>query len=451
MDGSTPAADAATERVAAWLGTNLGGTVTSISRQARWRPVWFATVERGDGPLEVCVRGERTDMPLIFPLQHEMRFQRVLHDHGIPVAEVYGWIDDPAAYVMANVPGEQHFATTSDDDRRAAVDDYLHVLARLHALPIEPFAAADIAGAGTSDDPALLGLRRYAEVFRSTTRHPEPFMEFCLGWLRRNPPDARGRRAPVVWDSGQFHHRGGRILAVLDLELGHVGDPMMDLAGWRMRDTIVGYGDFRDLYRRYEEVGGMPVDLDAIARHHLAFSLTNQLVFGAAIRDHVPGSDLMTNLQWCCETNLFATEALAEMLGIELPTAELPEPAPSGSATAFAYLVATLGGVRPAEEYDAYQVRTGFRLARHVQRRDEIGAALEAADLDDLQPLLGHRPATAADGERELQAFVVADTAGRYDRPLVELFHRRNLRAQMLLGPAGSAMTRHLAIQPLFP
>lgn len=440
---------AATERVATWLTAHLG-PVQAIARQARWRPVWFATVDRDGEPLEVCVRGERTDMPLIFPLRHEMRFQQLLHEHGIPVAELYGWIDDPAAYVMAKVPGEQDFASASDAERDAAVDDYLQILARLHTLPLQPFAEAGIAGTTPDADPALTGLRRYEEVFRTTTRHPEPFMEFCLGWLRRNPPDSRGRRSPIVWDSGQFHHRDGRITAVLDLELGHVGDPMMDLAGWRMRDTIVHYGDFRELYRRYEELGGVAVDLDAIARHHLAFALTNQLVFGAAIRDPIPQSDLMTNLQWCCETNLFATEALAELLDVELPTVETPEAAPSGSATAFTYLVGVLGGIRSEDPYLAYQVRSGFRLARHLQRRDEIAEATEAADLDDLRSLLGHRPATAADGERELQAFVLADTDGAHDRQLVELFHRRNLRAQTLLGPAGSAMTRHLPIQPLF-
>jgi aminoglycoside phosphotransferase (APT) family kinase protein len=442
--------DAATERVAAWLSANLG-PVRAIARQPRWRPVWFATVECDGQPLEVCVRGERTDMPLIFPLRHEMRFQQLLHDHGIPVAEVFGWIDDPAAYVMAKVPGEQHFGTTPDAEREAAVDHYLQILVQLHALPLQPFVDAGIAGSEPGADPALTGLRRYEEVSRTTTRHPEPFMEFCLGWLRRNPPDSRGRRAPIVWDSGQFHHQGGRITAVLDLEIGHVGDPMMDLAGWRMRDTIVRYGDFRELYRRYEQLGGVPIDLDAIARHHLAFSLTNQLVFGAAIRDPIPQSDLMTNLQWCCETNLFTTEALAELLDIELPTVDLPEAAPSGSATAFEYLVGVLGGVRSEDPYLSYQMRSGFRLARHLQRRDEIAAATEAADLDDLRSLLGHRPATPADGERELQAYVLADTEGAHDRELVELFHRRNLRAQMLLGPAGSAMTRHLPIQPLFP
>lgn len=447
MDVAAVPPDAATERVAAWLEANLG-PVISIARQPRWRPVWFATVHAAGRSVEVCVRGTRTDMPHIFPLRHEMRFQELLHEHGIPVAEVHGWIDDPAAYVMAAVPGEQHFASTPDTERVAVVDDYLRILARLHALPLEPFEDAGIAGTEPGADPALVGLRRYEEVFRTTTRHPEPFMEFCLGWLRRNPPQARGRRAPVVWDSGQFHHRGGRITAVLDLELGHVGDPMMDLAGWRMRDTIVHYGDFRELYRRYEDVGGVPVDLDAIARHHLAFALTNQLVFGAAIRDPVPGSDLMTNLQWCCETNLFATEALAELLDLELPTVDLPAPAPSGSATAFQYLVGVLGRVRSDDPFTAYELRTGFRLARHLQRRDEIAEATEAADLDDLRPLLGHRPATPAEGERDLQAYVLADE-GAHDRELVELFHRRNLRAQMLLGPAGSAMTRHLPIQPL--
>ena len=50
--------------------------------------------------------------------------------------------------------------------------------------------------------------------------------------------------------------------------------------------------------------------------------------------------------------------------------------------------------------------------------------------------------------EIEAQRFVLADAdTGRYDDALVQVFHKRNLRAQMLLGPAGSAMARHLPIQ----
>ena len=63
----------------------------------------------------------------------------------------------------------------------------------------------------------------------------------------------------------------------------------------------------------------------------------------------------------------------------------------------------------------------------------------------------GARPHDWRDGEAKLEAFVRADTAGHHDTELVRLFHKRNLRAQMLLGPANSAMTHHHAIQKFRP
>jgi hypothetical protein len=79
-----------TALVRAWLEANLGRVVW-VERQPRWRPVWFADVEAPDGVLRVCVRGERTDMPLIFPLDHEARLQSVMHDHGIPTTTSTSW------------------------------------------------------------------------------------------------------------------------------------------------------------------------------------------------------------------------------------------------------------------------------------------------------------------------------------------------------------------------
>jgi len=450
---SGPGESEQTARVRAWLEAELGHVVR-IERQGRWRPVWFADVLRGSEPLALCVRGDRVDMPLVFPLAHEMRVQQLLHAHGIPVARVYGMIEQPLAYVMDRVPGRNDFAGASEAERAAVVDDYLHVLARLHALDVRPFARAGVLRAESPAESGVFGMRRYERIFRATKNGPEPFMEFSLGWLRRNPPSSQGRESLIVWDSGQFHHAAGRVTALLDLELAHIGDPMMDLAAWRMRDTVIGYGDFEKLYARYEERSGRALDRTALMRHHFAFTLTNQLVFGAALREPPAESDLMTNLQWCCETNLFATEALAEILGLELPSLEPPAPRESRARTALAQLVQGLGaiahrdGERGLDEHTRYQLRAMFRLARHVARVDEIGDFCAAADLDDLHALLGRRPATWREGEAELERFVLADVAhGRYDVALVALFHKRNLRAQALLGPAGSAMARHLPIQ----
>jgi len=444
--GTAPPDDG-TALVRAWLEEHLG-PVTWIARQPRWRPVWFADVEGRDGALALCVRGERTDMPLIFPLDHEMRLQSVMHDHGIPTARVYGWIDRPASYVMDRVPGRNDFAGSTDAERAAVVDDYLQVLARLHRLDIGPFLAAGVMRAARPQESGTFGMSRYERVYRSVKKVPDPFVEFSLGWLRRNPPVSHDRESAIVWDSGQFHHLGGRVAAVLDLEIGHIGDPMMDLAGWRMRDTVVGFGRFAELYARYEELAEVEVDLPAVQRHHLGFALTNQLAFSAALRHPPTESDLMTNLQWCCETNLFATEALAEILGVELPSVDVPAPAESRGAVALAHLVANLRAVQVDDEFLRYKLRTMFRLARHVARADEIGDEVSDDDLDDLHRLLGHRPASWLDGEAELERFVLAhDDTSRYDEPLVALFHRRHLRAQMLLGPAGSAMAHHARIQ----
>jgi aminoglycoside phosphotransferase (APT) family kinase protein len=411
--------------------------------------VWFADVERDGERLELCIRGDRTDMELIFPLAHEMRLQQLLHEHGIPVPKVYGLVEEPLAYVMDRVPGQNDFAGTSDAERRAVVDDYVQILARLHRLDLRPFAAAGIMRAARPDESGTFGLSRYEAAYRRAKRLPDPFLEFSLGWLRRNPPRSRGREAVIVWDSGQFHHHGGKIAALLDVEIGHIGDPMMDLAGWRMRDTIIGFGNFAELYERYAELGGVPVDLDAVQRHHFAFTLSNQLAFGAALRQPAAESDLMTNLQWCCETNLFATEALAEILGVELPAVDLPAPRESRASTAVEHLVQSLRALRTEDTYLGYRLRALFRLARHVARSDEIGDAVSSADLDDLHALLGYRPASWLEGEAALERFVLADSGlGHCDEALLGLFHKRHLRAQMLLGPAGSAMTRHLLIQP---
>ena len=438
----------ADDNITRWFKTEFGGTVVELARQTRWRPVWFATVDKDGERHELVVRGDRTDMPLIFPLQHEMAFQNVLGDHGIPVATVRGWIDEPQAYVMDRVGGQEHFPDTPDDERDAVVDDYLAILARIHALPIEPFVEAGICRAGDPARAGLIGLDHYEEHYRSLKQHPDPFLEFTIGWLRRNPVDSKGREAPIVWDSGQFHHADGRIVAVLDLELGHIGDPMMDLAAWRMRDTIVGYGDFPKLYARYEELSGAPIDLPAIRWHHMCFTLSNLLAMSHALKDPSPASDLMTNVQWCDETNLFATEAWADELGIELPTVEMPEPRSSEADRGHMHMVRALRNISTDDRFVQHELRTLFRLARHLQRRDEIGDAVADADLDDLEKLLGTRPDTWREGEAKLEAFVLDDTTGAHDEALVRLFHTRNLRAHMLLGPAGSAMAHHHTIQP---
>ena len=108
-------------------------------------------------------------------------------------------------------------------------------------------------------------------------------------------------------------------------------------------------------------------------RHHFAFTLTNQLALGQAVRWPNAETDLMTNMQWCYETNLFATEALAEILDIELPTIDQPEPVGSRASTPISHMADVLRNLPAEDEWLRYRLRTLFRTARHALRADEVG------------------------------------------------------------------------------
>lgn len=424
------------------LERQLGMTVHEVRRQVRWRPTWFVKGERDGVPFDVVVRGDRVDA-VGFPLDHEYRFHTLLEEHGVPVAHLYGWCDELEAVLMEFVPGRPDFDGVDDADRDRIVDEYLQAMVAVHRLPVQPFAAAGITQA--EDGSGMVSMRIQEERWRAAKDWPDPFMEFCLGWMHRFEPDNRGRAAPILCDTGQFHHEDGHLVAVLDLEGGHIGDPMMDLAVWRMRDTLIPFGDMRKLYARYEELSGTEVDLEAVKRYTFTSNIGNELMFGAAVHHPSADTDLMTYMQWDSETNLMATECMAEFLEIELPAVEPPEARPTRADATFEHLVASLGRMRPDDEFLGHEIRLAFRAARHLARVNEIGDAAVEADLDEAAELLGWRPETWWEGDEALERFVLADAADghRHDEELVTLFHRRNQRVHLQLGPPGSKMVEH--------
>jgi aminoglycoside phosphotransferase (APT) family kinase protein len=438
---------ASRHEVATVLERQLGMTVHEVRRQVRWRPTWFVSGTRDGAPFEVVVRGDRVDA-MGFPLRHEFAFHSILEQHGIPVPHLYGWCEELDAMLVEFVPGRPDFEGVADADRDTIVDEYLQALAAVHRLPIEPFVAAGITRA--TDGSGMVSMRIQEAQWRAAKDWPDPFMEFCLGWLHRFEPDRRGRETPILCDTGQFHHDGHHLVAVLDLEGGHIGDPMMDLAVWRMRDTLIPFGDMGKLYARYEELSDTDVDLEAVKRHYYASTIGNELMFGAAVHHPTDDTDLMTYMQWNSETNLMATECLAQFLDIELPTIEMPEPRRGRADATYEHLVRTLLQMRPDDEFLAHEIRVAFRTARHLARVGEIGDAVAEADLDDLGELLGWRPETWWEGDEALERYVLAAVDagdGRHDAALVRLFHRRNLRVHMQLGPPGSKMVQHFPTQ----
>ena len=111
------------------------GTVTRLQRHQRWRPSWTAEVERTGEIFRVHVRGDRGAGLESKPLRQEYEVLLRLQQHQIPVPKILGWCDSPAAILMEEIDGEPYEGGADVDPvKRAAVEQYMTILARIHAV-----------------------------------------------------------------------------------------------------------------------------------------------------------------------------------------------------------------------------------------------------------------------------------------------------------------------------
>jgi hypothetical protein len=140
-------------------------------------------------------------------------------------------------------------------------------------------------------------------------------------------------------------------------------------------------------------------------------------------------------------------ETMAEYLGVELDDVPIPERTTTPVSGPHEHLSRSLQSIKVDDPYVKYQVRIAFRLARHLERFDQIGAEVMEQDRADVGAITGKAPGGWDECEAELERFVLADN-GAHDAEIVVLFNRRWRRYKALMGPAGSAMTTHHTMQP---
>ena len=172
-------------------------------------------------------------------------------------------------YIMSRERGEAlPFRLLADDCYRDARERLAfqcgQTLGRIHKIPLESLPE------GLSDHSGVLLFQRAQELL-DTHGNLSPVLQLGLNWLRDRP-----RREPLrTLVHGDF--RNGNLLvdedglvAVLDWELAHLGDPVQDLGYicanvWRFGSPkpVGGFGDYADLLAGYESVTGIaPVMAD---------------------------------------------------------------------------------------------------------------------------------------------------------------------------------------------
>jgi hypothetical protein len=216
-----------------------------------------------------------------------------------------------------------------------------------------------------------------------------------------------------------------------------------------VRDTIKSIGELSDLAVRYETITGIAVDHDVVEYHTVLYNALSVVSVGPPLADPVPGTDWLSYLAWYVNGARWAFECIAEIRGYALAPVDLPEPRPTRHAPAYRYLVASLRAAGSAGFADDYERVALGRLASHLKRVDEVGAAFDAADLDELANLLGHRP-DPADADTQLVEFI--ERAGPQDEEaLVRLLDARAQRLHLAMASPQSLMLRHPRLRSLRP
>ena len=279
--------------LAAWIADN----VASASG-----PVNVTHLSGGSSNLTFRVRDDANDWVLRRPplgaflatandMGREFRVQTGLRDSDVPVASTVAMCTDDSVigapfYLMEFVDGivysdADQVAHLDEPQARAATDELIDVLARLHAVDF------DAVGLGDLGRPAGFLERqvsRWCTQWEKSAQRELPAIDEVARRLQRSIPSHTD--SSIVHGDYSFNNtmwdrtEPSRMVAVLDWEMSTLGDPLTDLgmvsvywgaAGeimWRSRSpqphrSNPGFGDVDHLLARYETTSGRSVrDID---------------------------------------------------------------------------------------------------------------------------------------------------------------------------------------------
>ena len=249
-----------------WIAEAGGGEITRLHRHVARREAWIVDVTRPDGSvLEGFLRLQRDDGG-VDPrrLERETRITQALGETDIPVTEVYAWNPDLCATLFSRDPGRSDLDKVEDlKQQRAVMEDFMRVVARMHALDLDALDLDDIMEPRPKNaEEAALGevdviVRQWKHFLDDYT---DPLTVYGLDWLRRFVPKEVARVSLVQGDTGpvNFMFQGDQVSSIIDWEIGHWGDPMEDLGNIVVREMWNPSGGLTGLFKLYEEESGVP-------------------------------------------------------------------------------------------------------------------------------------------------------------------------------------------------
>ncbi len=297
---------------------------------------WFVAVAGGGPPEGLVLRRSAAAGTLAWTDRAlEFAVLRAVRPHGLPVPHVL-WTEAAGTtlrrpyLVMERLPGTPP-GRADETTRRSVARGLGESLARLHALPLAALGL-DLPRPADGASAAREELARWQARYRAARLAEMPLLGALLAWLAANAPTADAPVALLWGDPGPHNVLvdGGRLSALLDWELTHLGHPLDDLGAARW---ACGGGYDRDLVvEAYERERGVPVDRETLAWFECLACVSRSVMLLDGVRAYADGRNVRpANAGLGLELLPSWLERAARLAGWP-PVAPDEEPAPSGGA-----------------------------------------------------------------------------------------------------------------------
>jgi len=404
----------------AWIESVAGGRVVAADRQpggAR-KEAWFIDVARLDGGRdELFLRYDRADPAVTgdpWTLHREAAVYLALQGSEVPVPRVLAVHPTFQAMLSVRLHGQNWFSRiTEPSEQLATAQDFMRCLAALHQIDVRTLELPGFPAPTSIPDLVRHQLDECEAVLDHRGGDPDPALRFTLDWLRRNVPAHDGRPVLVQGDTGpgNFMYADGRVVAVVDWELAHLGDPMDDIAWLSLRAVQEPFTSLPERLSEYETLSGIAIDEDRV-RYYRVLAEAKLLVMNHRPGEARPGgvSDIGNGLIYAMLHRRLWLEALADVVRLELASPEVPPDTEPGDHDWLygAVLDELRDVVVPGIDDPLAQQRAKgvARVVKYLAQVSRHGGFYNCCELDDVERLLGTRPATVAAGRAAVAAAV---------------------------------------------
>ncbi len=442
----------AADTLFAWVAAVCGGRIVHCMQTAGGNRChsWAIDVTDDSGTVsEVFLRYAPPRPPGVEPytVHREAQVYRAIAAAGLQAPRLIAEHPHLEAVLTSRSHGIAEFRRLVDPAaKQAIIGELMDNLARLHRTDVTGLMLdGGTSGARIADHVrAELGIWR--AMYEESAR-PDALIDLALRWLDTAMPDPDGPVVLAHGDAGpgNFLFEHGRLTALIDWELAHLGDPMEDLAWLSMRCVMEPVPDFTAALRDYERFAGTPVDRARVL-YHRVFVSTRVVIIR---HRNVTGEPAHAIVSRALNRRLLI-EALAEASGTTIEKPAPIELTPTPRAALYEQVLTDLRDVVVARSTDGQVIakaKNAAKVIKYLQAHDRLGEAIESADRQSLSALLNTPVTDLQAGEQVLTA---ALQAGRIQLPAaLHYFAGQAARqAQLAAAASGGIASRHYPALP---